>query len=264
MSYIYLKLIVAVIVLLGGLWLLFKPDRDAETTKEYYTAEEAESFTENAAAAFGEDLMVFHERISPEVHIDILVFEPTEQCPFHTVCTMGVGAHCMPVLQEEWEKEIPEGAPERALLFPGCDRVELMLYLPADWRPLWMDETATEEAKQRSFWPIKLLKDAARFMVNNDTWFAFGHTYAQEERAPFAQGTPYCAAVLFSPLPDCLRPGFTLHAGEKEVSVLQVLPLTAEEHDAVMEGNSFTWLRTTFPADTKGMQDILAERLQRM
>lgn len=261
----YLKFIVAVIVLSGVLWLLFKPAKlKGLAPAEYYTEEEMESFTDSVAAAFGEDCTVFHERISPDVHIDILIFNPTEQCPFHTVCTMGVGAHRMPVPQEEWEREIPADAPERALLFPGCDRVELMMYLPADWRPLWMDETATEEARQRSFWPIKLLKDAARFMVNNDTWFAFCHTYAEEDRLPFAQGTPYCAAVLLSPLPDCLRPGFTLRAGEQEVSVLQVLPLTAEEHDAVLGGNSFTWLHNTLPAEEETMKRFLAERLRNM
>lgn len=29
-----------------------------------------------------------------------------------------------------------------------------------------------------------------------------------------------------SPLPDCRTPGFTLKAGDKDVSVLQMIPLT--------------------------------------
>lgn len=78
MFHTYLKFIVAVIVLSGVLWLLFKPAKlKGLAPAEYYTEEEMESFTDSVAAAFGEDCMVFHERISPDVHIDILLFNPT-------------------------------------------------------------------------------------------------------------------------------------------------------------------------------------------
>lgn len=91
----------------------------------------------------------FTKRFLPDIHIDILLFAPNERCPFFTACTMGVGAHRMNVppteLREELQKEHPELS---VLMFPGRERTELMMYLPADWEPMWLKEDAREDPAQ--------------------------------------------------------------------------------------------------------------------
>ncbi len=254
-----LIILLPVLLLVLAVWLLTRPRK-----AEYYTQEEAETFAEAAAEAFGEDYTVFHELVSPDVHIDILIFKPTERCPFYTLCTMGVGAHRMKVPAAELQKEAENDAFVRTLIFPGWDRVELMLYMPDDWRPAWFDENADDEEKERSYWPIQLLKDAARYMVHANTWYAYSQSFAADGRDPFAKGIPYCAAAFISPLPDCLKPGFTLPAGGYNVSVLQMLPLRESEHDALMQGGIGEWLRDNLPADTEGMKAFMEQRMNWM
>lgn len=228
---------------------------------EYYTEAEMESFQNAAEEAFGTEPSIFHEIESPDIHIDILLFAPNERCPFYTVCTMGVGAHRMnvppPELHEELQKEHPELS---VLMFPGWDRTELLMYLPADWKPMWMKEGASEEEIRRSFLPIATLKDAARFMVRTDKWYAFSQTFSFGE--PFRPGSDYVAMVFTSPLPDCRTPGFTLKAGDKDVSVLQLIPLSASEYEAIKTEN-YEWLRNFLPTDKEGMLNLLRERMQK-
>lgn len=229
---------------------------------EYYTEAEMESFQNAAEEAFGGAPFIFHEKVSPDIHIDILLIAPNERCPFYTACTMGVGAHRMNVppteLREALQKEHPE---LRSLMFPGWERTELLMYLPADWEPAWMKEGASEEEIRRSYWPLATLKDAARYMVQTDKWYAFSQTFSYGE--PFHPGSDDIAMAFASPLPDCRTPGFTLKAGDKDVSVLQLIPLTASEYEAIKAADSYEWLRNHLPADKEGMVNFLRERMEK-
>lgn len=120
------------------------------------------------------------------------------------------------------------------------------MYLPADWNPMKLQEGLTREESERLFDPMHLLKDTARAMVAMDTWYAFSHTVSTGE--PLRPGSPYTAFA--STLPDCTTPGFTLNVGEKDVSVLLLLPLTQEEYDTVKEKSpedSMTWVQAPLP-----------------
>lgn len=229
---------------------------------EYYTEAEMESFQNAAEEAFGGAPFIFHEKFSPDIHIDILLFAPNERCPFFTACTMGVGAHRMNVppteLREELQKEHPE---LNALMFPGWERTELLMYLPADWEPMWLKENASEEEMRRSYRPIEILKDAARYMVRADSWYAFSQTFSYGE--PFLPGSDYVAMAFASPLPDCRTPGFTLKAGDKDVSVLHMLPLTQEEYEAAKANDAYEWLRNFLPADAESMVKFLRGRVEK-
>lgn len=225
-----------------------------------YTVAEMESFQESAEKAFGDSPAIFHEKESSDIHLDFLLFPPNEHCPFFTLCTMGLGAHRMNVPVHEMQEEAKEHPELNTLMFPGWDRTELLMYLPADWAPAWMKEGASEEEIRRSFWPIQTMTVAARYMVSARIWYAFSHTYS--DGAPLFPGSDFVAIVFASPLPDCRTPGFTLKAGDKNVSVLQLIPLTASEYQAIKTDNAYEWLRNALPADAESMVNFRRERMK--
>ena len=183
---------------------------------EVYSEDEMSTIEQHIKNTFGEFENVFHELVSPDIHVDICVVPPSERRNYYTLVTMGMGAHRMNV-----PKELAEYKLERA---------ELAIALPPDWK---LDKDSMQE--QRWYWPIGLLKVLARLPISNDTWLGFGHT--MEKQSPFAEDTELCAAILTG-LQDmdldtcgevCILPG-----GE-EVNFYQVLPLYREEMEYKLE-----------------------------
>lgn len=186
------------------------------SSPEVYTEEEMSAIEQHIKNTFGEFENVFHELVSPDIHVDICVVPPSERRNYYTLVTMGMGAHRMNV-----PKELAEYKLERA---------ELAIALPPDWK---LDKDSMQE--QRWYWPVGLLKVLARLPISNDTWLGFGHT--MEKQSPFAEDTELCAAILTG-LQDmdldtcgevCILPG-----GE-EVNFYQVLPLYREEMEYKLE-----------------------------
>ena len=66
---------------------------------------------------FGKVENVFHELVSPDIHVDICIVPPTEERDYYTLVTMGMGAHRM---------NVPEELAEYKL-----ERAELAIALPA-------------------------------------------------------------------------------------------------------------------------------------
>ena len=183
---------------------------------EVYSEDEMSAIEQHIKNTFGEFENVFHELVSPDIHVDICVVPPSERRNYYTLVTMGMGAHRMNV-----PKELAEYKLERA---------ELAIALPPDWK---LDKDSMQE--QRWYWPVGLLKVLARLPISNDTWLGFGHT--MEKQSPFAEDTELCAAILTG-LQDmdldtcgevCILPG-----GE-EVNFYQVLPLYREEMEYKLE-----------------------------
>lgn len=129
---------------------------------------------------------------------------------------------------EKWpEKEAKKIPVMQSLRFPGHDRAELMMYLPADWmKP--DREKRSEEEKQREQQPFKLLLLIALTMVRTRSWLSFSQTMEIAPELAFP-GAGHTDVVFLSPLPDCRTPGFTLKVGDKNVSVLQVLPISKND-----------------------------------
>ena len=183
---------------------------------EVYSEDEMSAIEQHIKNTFGEFENVFHELVSPDIHVDICVVPPSERRNYYTLVTMGMGAHRMNV-----PKELAEYNLERA---------ELAIALPPDWK---LDKDSMQE--ERWYWPVGLLKVLARLPISNDTWLGFGHT--MEKQSPFAEDTELCAAILTG-LQDmdldtcgevCILPG-----GE-EVNFYQVLPLYREEMEYKLE-----------------------------
>jgi len=125
-------------------------DAKASNTKmpEFYSETEVDEISNFIENIFGNYELVLHEIVSPDIHVDIAIIPPTEECDYYTLCTMGVGAHRM---------NVPDTLRYESLI---AERVELLMYLPADWN---LSEEASED--ERNFWPIRLLKDFARMPI---------------------------------------------------------------------------------------------------
>ena len=218
------------------------PEDEEAGVPEVYTEEEMEAVEGHIQQYFGKVENVFHELVSPDIHVDICMVPPTEERDYCTLVTMGMGAHRMNVPEELVEYKL--------------ERAELAIALPADWK---LDQESMKDEKW--YWPIRLLKSLARLPINCDSWLGHGHTV--ENREPFADNTKLCTATLIGPQDTedgsevCTLPG-----GE-EVNFYQVIPLYEDEldykleHDAdallnKMRGISFVVNPTRQDAITRG------------
>ena len=211
---------------------------------EVYSEDEMSAIEHHIKNTFGEFENVFHELVSPDIHVDICLVPPSEERGYYTLVTMGMGAHRM---------NVPEELAEYKL-----ERAELVIALPPDWK---LDGESMKE--ERWYWPIGLLKVLARLPIASDSWLGFGHTMDKE--SPFAEDTELCAAILTGPQGMGVGDGgevCTLPRGE-EVNFYQVIPLYRDEmeykleHDAdalleKMAGISFVVNPTRQNAITRG------------
>ena len=176
---------------------------------EVYTEDEMSAIEQHIKNTFGEFENVFHELVSPNIHVDICVVPPSEARDYYTLVTMGMGAHRM---------NVPEELAEYKL-----ERAELAIALPKDWK---LDEESLKD--ERWYWPIGLLKVLSRLPISGDTWLGFGHT--MDKQSPFAENTTLCGALLVGPQDVVWNGGevCTLPSGE-EVNFYQVIPLYRNE-----------------------------------
>lgn len=185
---------------------VYKMYFESPLPEEEYNPDEMKCIEDFVEENIGEISNVFHEIVSPDIHVDILIVPPTEKRDFYSLVTMGMGAHKMNVPEELEDAEI--------------DRAELIISLPKDW------DIQSEEEKW--YWPLRCLKALARLPINEDSWLGWGHTIANGE--PYAENTGFNGVVLFdSPLIDdeavCELPN-----GER-VTFYQVIPLYEDEMD---------------------------------
>ena len=183
---------------------------------EMYEQEDWEAVEAHLEQYFGPCDNVFHEIMSPDIHVDIYIMKPTPERNYYVLSTFGMGAHRM---------NVPEELADRKL-----ERAEIIVTLPPDWK--------VTESGEEWYWPIRWLKILARLPINEDGWLGWGHTIANPDDAPFADNTRLCGLVLTQPQ------GFDEDAvccplpGGDEVNFYHMIPLTFEEmqfklaHDA--------------------------------
>lgn len=178
---------------------------------EVYDEEEVEALDAHIEKYFGTSENVFHEIVSPDIHVDIYVIEPTPERNFYTLITVGMGAHLM---------DVPEELDEYKL-----KRAEMVIYLPADWDIYNGDEAY--------YWPLRWLKILARLPIKHDTWLGWGHTVPNG--GPFADNTLLSGVMLINP--EDVEEGAAiceLPNGE-EVNFYQVIPVYEEEMNYKIE-----------------------------
>ena len=60
-----------------------------------YSEEALNQYEEYIMEQFGEYESVFHELVSLDIHLDILIIPPTEEHNYYQLITMGMGAYSM-------------------------------------------------------------------------------------------------------------------------------------------------------------------------
>ncbi|MDR2346259.1 MAG: suppressor of fused domain protein [Planctomycetaceae bacterium] len=122
---------------------------------------------------------VFHEIISDQVHVDVYLVKPTASIPYNILITSGMSDKPM---------NVPNGREE--LRF-----AELCILLPSDW-PLDIESFNDEN----NYWPVRWLKQLARFPHEYDTFFCLEHTISGEENEPVSSNCSFCGFLFFTPM----------------------------------------------------------------
>jgi len=205
----------------------------------YYTEEEMAAIEAHITEHFGEHDNVFHEIISLDIHVDIVIIKPAPERPHYTLVTMGMGAHRMNVPPELVEIMREQGV--------QIDRAELMICLPPDWKVTPVDYTVVggekpeddpnNPAHENWYWPIRWLKTIARIPIENNTWVGYGHTIPNGPDAePFAENTDLGCIMLVPPVQfgDVEAQVCEMPDGS-QVTFWQMLPIHADEMNFKLE-----------------------------
>jgi hypothetical protein len=159
-----------------------------------------EAVTRHVERHVGPIDFVLHESRSPLVHIDVHHVSPDDDRPFHTLVTSGMSQRAMTV---------PAGSEDVAY-------GELFLLLPPEW-----DVSIA--------WPIRLLRELARYPHEWGTWLGCGHTIQNGSAAdPYGDHVRFRATLLTHPvtlgaeLAERKLPSRSIH-------FYQLIPLYLEE-----------------------------------
>lgn len=204
------------------------PKQSEGLAPEMYTKKEMEAIDSFISQSFGECPNVFHELVSPDIHVDICLIPPNDDRHYYTLVTMGMGAHKMNVPPELAEYKL--------------ERAELLITLPSDWK--------IPEKDERWYWPIRLLKSTARLPITCDTWLGWGHSV--DNQGAYADNTEFCGALLIDPMVGesntCKLP-----KGES-VNFYQLIPIYREEMEYKIEHGTEELLKLM--TDTSFVVDI--------
>ncbi len=181
--------------------------KDNDFEPEMYSEEEMNAVEKHIEKYYGKFGEVFHELVSPDIHVDICIIPPAKKRDYYILVTMGMGAHKMSVPDD--------------LKGENLERAELMIALPPDWKISDSDEC--------SYWPIRLLKSVARLPISADTWVGWGHTVENQE--PYAENTSLCGVLLIDPEVGRAEGNRLVLPDGEEVNFYQLIPLYREEMD---------------------------------
>lgn len=189
-----------------------------------YTEEEMCAVQQHIESCLGKSEYVLHELISPDIHVDIIVIPPTDTRPYCTLCTLGMGEHRM---------RIP-----RDLRGITPARCELCITLPPHWR---LDKESLEQ--EEWYWPLRWLKQVARYPLYCHTWLTFAHTIADEDGGGLAPGVSFNSFIL-DRLPDELPSADTTLPGGEPFTIYRLHPLYPEELQFALQHGSLLLLQT--------------------
>ncbi len=144
-----------------------------------------EEIEKHVATYFGEPATVFHEIASDLVHIDVHMIPPHPKRNCWTLFTTGMSD--LPMTP-------PDGADDQKW-------GELMLSLPPDWKIDQLSVTPPPPDLEQWYWPIRWLKQLARFPHTCQTWLGIGHTIPNgDPPEPFTSATKLCCWLLLPPI----------------------------------------------------------------
>jgi hypothetical protein len=175
----------------------------------FESARDLEAIGDHIERQWGKVEEVFHEIVSEYVHIDLHVVRATAERPYHFLVTSGMSDRPMTV---------PEGSDE-------CGYAELLVALPEGWP---VDHAGFHD--ERNYWPFRQLKQAARFPHIHQTWFWYGHTFANgDPPEAYAPDVSFCASILSIPA-LCDQAAWQLEISpEKRIQFFSLIPIYEEE-----------------------------------
>lgn len=183
-------------------------DNDAqedEIIPQYmYSEEEITAIEAHIDKHFGKSEFVLHEVVSPDIHLDLYLIEPTPERPYYTIVTGGMGAYKMNV-------------PDKLLEYK-LQRAELVICLPPDWE--------IQNDKEKYYWPLRLLKFIGRLPIHDNKWLGWGHSIGN--LSPYDSSVSFTGCMLVNPVGSEGASACELPSGDK-VNFYQIIPLYEEE-----------------------------------
>ncbi|MDR1374753.1 MAG: suppressor of fused domain protein [Treponema sp.] len=173
---------------------------------ELYSDAEVHCIEAHIEKRFGQFEHVFHEMVSPDIHVDIVIIEPVPERNYYVLVTMGMGAHRMDVPEE----------------LKDLERAELVLCLPPEWNLQDVND-------ENWYWPLRWLKILSRLPLEQDTWLGWGHTVPNG--GPFADNTRFTTMMLLNPGAFAEDSCACTLPGGSRVNFYQMIPLYEEEAD---------------------------------
>ncbi len=186
-------------------------DRSSEFGPFYYEEEERIALESYIEKTFGKFDEVLHELVSPDIHCDIYVINPTPERNYYTLVTGGMGAFQM-------------YTPDDYLATPFA---ELVINLPPTWN--------LKSEEEKDYWPIRWLKNLARLPINHQTYLGYGHTIPVSYDGEPLEGTNFdCLLLVGATIDEKDEEGNHLWAvaelpSGKAVGFFYVTPLYPEE-----------------------------------
>ena len=189
---------------------LFNWGKDRKKELCLYSEEELNEYEAYVNGALGEYKNVFHELVSPDIHLDVIMIEPDEAHPYWKLVTMGCGAYRMNVPRNLADYEL--------------EYAEYVIFLPKDWN--------LQSNEERDYWPIRMLKATGRLPIDSNSWLGYGHTIATSANPePYADNTGFCSLMLVGALDNDFNPMKVKLSSGKKINFYQLFPLYQEELD---------------------------------
>ena len=198
----------------------FKKNNPETNNVISYSEDEMKALDNHIEKFFGVFENVFHEIISHDIHVDIVVIEPTPKRNYYVLVTMGMGAKKMNVPDE--------------LKDLNLTRAELLVCLPPDWKLDSLDD-------EKWYWPLRWLKILARLPIEENSWLGFGHTIPNG--APFAENTSFGTILLGYPNLFGKKSMVCKLPNGEEVNFYQLIPLYNEEVEYKLKNNAEALLK---------------------
>jgi hypothetical protein len=178
-----------------------------------------DDFKEILAKRFGEHRV--SDYLAQEVEIELVKLDlELSSSPVTIILTNGLRNYAMPV-------------PEK---YKGQEHIELCFCLPSYW-----DLSATENSNMQ--WPLKWLDKLAKHLIEKETWYGPGHTFANgNPPQPFSHLMKPNHLLLVEPikLEEHLSP---LQTKEKTIHFLAIVPIYEQEFDIKMAKGFGKFLR---------------------
>jgi hypothetical protein len=126
---------------------------------------------------------VFLEIVSDDMPIDVLHIKSSLFRRYEVLITSGMSAMPMAVPVDSREAR----------------RAEMLVVLPKGW-PIHLEAFLQEV----HYWPVRLIKDLARFPNDANIWLGYGHTVGNGSSDTgallYAPSVAFCAAVILPPM----------------------------------------------------------------